>query len=202
MLCGIVWITALALTGSPSTPRAGRNAIENTTRQMAAEPVGSVVTLVDLDSDRMARDAHDAAGAAAARTSAAAEGVDAAVWVVFGHMAGTVQPLQSVRLGEGQRTPAPVGASDGLPDWHELLAAYPWPLQESMAVLMCESGGDPLAVNGTSVGLFQINWPYHGYAAPDALFDPAVNVAEAFTIWSDQGWEPWACKPWPIRHRQ
>lgn len=63
--------------------------------------------------------------------------------------------------------------------------------------MMCESGGNPLATNGTSWGLFQINWPYHQnlYSDPNSLFDPATNVAVAYAIWADSGWLPWSCRP-------
>ena len=69
--------------------------------------------------------------------------------------------------------------------------------------MMCESSGNPSAVNGTSVGLMQVNAPYHlaqleavtGSRNPLLLFVPAVNIAVAHLIWQGQGWFPWSCKP-------
>ena len=65
--------------------------------------------------------------------------------------------------------------------------------------MACESGGNPLATNGTSWGLMQINWPYHTdkFDDPNSLFDPEINIAVAYRIWSDgRTWDAWSCKPW------
>lgn len=67
-----------------------------------------------------------------------------------------------------------------------------------MSVLHCESGGDPWATGGDSLGLMQIHYPSHaarvGYVR-EALYDPAVNIAVAYAIWSESGWAPWSCRP-------
>lgn len=72
-----------------------------------------------------------------------------------------------------------------------LLGQYDWPIDEAFAVMMCESGGDSSAVSadGQNIGMFQINL-IHGYFPGEA-----ENVAEAYRIWKDQGWDPWACHP-------
>lgn len=60
-----------------------------------------------------------------------------------------------------------------------------------------ESTGNPLARNGTNIGLFQINYAAHydKTASLEALFDVEENVRVAYRIWADQGWAPWACRP-------
>lgn len=58
---------------------------------------------------------------------------------------------------------------------------------------MCESGGDPNASNGESIGLFQIHYPSHRdkVESRQVLFDPATNIRVAYEIWSEHGWSPW-----------
>ena len=88
----------------------------------------------------------------------------------------------------------------GVPDvpadveqWRGLVCAYGWPCDEALAVLWCESRGDPSAVSpdGQNIGLFQLNL-IHGYYP-----GPEENVAKAYAIWLDYGghWTAWACRP-------
>ena len=95
----------------------------------------------------------------------------------------------------------------------ELLAQYPWDVDEAWAVIHgtpnCpngESGGDPLAYNAGNYSLFQINYASHvgklievtGSSDPNLLFDPAVNVAVAWLVYERSGggtWLPWSCRP-------
>jgi hypothetical protein len=70
--------------------------------------------------------------------------------------------------------------------WADLINQYPWPTQTAYRIRMCESGGNANAYNARSgaTGLFQIlNGP----------FDPAANVAMAFRMWQQRGWQPWTC---------
>lgn len=70
--------------------------------------------------------------------------------------------------------------------WADLINQYPWPTGTAYRIMMCESGGDANAYNARSgaTGLFQIlNGP----------FDPAANVAMAFRMWQQRGWQPWTC---------
>jgi hypothetical protein len=70
--------------------------------------------------------------------------------------------------------------------WADLINQYPWPTQTAYRIMMCESGGNANAYNARSgaTGLFQIlNGP----------FDPAANVAMAFRMWQQRGWQPWTC---------
>lgn len=40
--------------------------------------------------------------------------------------------------------------------WGELVAAYDWPVGRMLAILYCESKGNPWAVNGKHRNLFQV----------------------------------------------
>lgn len=79
----------------------------------------------------------------------------------------------------------------------QLVAGYPWPVDQAIRVMMCESSGDANAVNGPNQGLFQINAAVHQdrVAPGESLYDPVVNVRVAYAIWQDQGWRPWSCRP-------
>jgi hypothetical protein len=71
--------------------------------------------------------------------------------------------------------------------WADLINQYPWPAQTAYNVMMCESSGNANAYNASSgaTGLFQIL---------DGPFDPHENVALAFRMWQQRGWQPWrAC---------
>lgn len=72
-------------------------------------------------------------------------------------------------------------------DWLDLIGGYDWQVPTACRVMMCESGGDPNAVNRSSNarGLFQI------LGGP---LDAAENVALAYQMWQDRGWQPWVCK--------
>jgi hypothetical protein len=95
----------------------------------------------------------------------------------------------------------------------ELVSGYPWPAGDALRVLWCESRGDGGAVNGYGhTGLFQISPEWHGWRvlggprrritdelelaqATRRLLEPATNVAVAYAIWSESGWQPWGCRP-------
>ena len=73
--------------------------------------------------------------------------------------------------------------------------------REALAVARCESGYDPRARNGSHFGLFQLSRTYHeGRAASlgydwSAMDDPGKNTRVAFSLWREQGWGPWVCRP-------
>jgi soluble lytic murein transglycosylase-like protein len=96
--------------------------------------------------------------------------------------------------------PSPV-EQDPVQRWRALVAAYPdWDPDLALAVIACESRGDPGAVNPRSgaAGLFQLlGWQrladlLAGVGAN--LFDPSVNVAAAHWLWAHGGgfWWHWA----------
>lgn len=70
-------------------------------------------------------------------------------------------------------------------DWLDLISSYDWPVGTACRIMLCESSGDPNARNRSgATGLFQI------LGGPT---DPAENVALAYSMWSDRGWQPWVC---------
>lgn len=75
--------------------------------------------------------------------------------------------------------------------WAELLARYGWDVREALAVLDCESRGDPWALNPSSgaCGLFQ-HLPCEGQG------DPETSVARAWAKYEARGWQPWI-QCWP-----
>ena len=74
-------------------------------------------------------------------------------------------------------------------DWRTFVCSYNWDCTWAMAVIACESGGDPNAYNpaGPYVGLFQVHDPSR------SLFDPVANVAAAYSKYLSQGSGAWGC---------
>jgi len=77
--------------------------------------------------------------------------------------------------------------------YRELVCAYSWDCEWALAVIQCESGGDPNAYNPAGyIGLFQISQPLYG--AGLNLYDPAVNTAVAWSLYQSGGAGHWpAC---------
>lgn len=78
--------------------------------------------------------------------------------------------------------------------WRQFLA-------ESPPVTHCESTDRAGARNGNHYGKYQIAVNVHrsrierlGWTVEDTL-ESVPNTAIAFSIWAEQGWRPWACKP-------
>jgi hypothetical protein len=97
-------------------------------------------------------------------------------------------PASPARVSEvqGRRSGAP---STG-PGWRELVCTYDWDCSWALAVIACESRGNPNAYNprGPYVGLFQLLDPSR------SLFDPAANIAAAYVKYQRQGPRAWgAC---------
>ena len=77
--------------------------------------------------------------------------------------------------------------------WRVLVASiFPdWAVGPALAIIQCESGGNPWAIGYEGeMGLFQI----HPYWHPDATFDPEGNARAAYRI-SRGGtdWSAWTC---------
>ena len=72
-------------------------------------------------------------------------------------------------------------------DWRTLVCSYNWDCTWAMAVIACESRGDPNAYNpaGPYVGLFQVHDPSR------SLFDPVANIAAAYSKYLSQGPGAW-----------
>jgi hypothetical protein len=87
--------------------------------------------------------------------------------------------------------------------WRDLVCAYAWPCDEAVRVVAgptsaCpngESGGDFSKSNGPNIGGFEINVIAHPQWTVAELLDAATNIAAAYSIWRDQGWDPWSCFP-------
>lgn len=59
-----------------------------------------------------------------------------------------------------------------------------------------ESTMNPRAVNGSHVGLFQLSTRYHSHRFGGGdPFDPLVNALAARSLYDEQGWGPWSCRP-------
>jgi soluble lytic murein transglycosylase-like protein len=88
------------------------------------------------------------------------------------------------RTGVSSGSPPPSPQRSGTcSGWSDLISQYAWDVAVACKVMWCESRGNPNARNGRHVGLFQIaNGP----------FDPAENVALAYSMWSKRGWQPWS----------
>ena len=72
-------------------------------------------------------------------------------------------------------------------DWSDLVCSYSWDCSWALAVIQCESGGNPDAYNpGGYVGLFQI---WQGYGSN--LQDPATNIAAAYSLYESGGRGNW-----------
>ena len=71
----------------------------------------------------------------------------------------------------------------------DLVCSYDWDCAWALAVMYCESGGDPNAYNpaGPYVGLFQIL----DSSGSLSLLDPATNIAEAHWKYLAQGPGAW-----------
>lgn len=108
------------------------------------------------------------------------------------------QPMQTT----AKPAPKPLKPQGGLyinaaaESYRDLVAQYDWPVDQALAIMTCESGGNPEAVNWgdakitgmPSSGLFQINallnWDWNS---------PAANIARAHEMYSRRGWRPWSC---------
>jgi len=123
-------------------------------------------------------------------------------------LAVTLPPPTPGPLSAGMPAPATVGApmlpSDvpggaSLPqetpfpiDILAAICSLPWPCQEALQVAACESGLDPHAVGEEGEqGIFQVMPRFWGPVPAD----PLGQALQAYHIWQEHGWQPWACQP-------
>ena len=99
-------------------------------------------------------------------------------------------------------TPKPIVApakdltvnSGNVEQWRWLAEQYDWPVNQALAIMQAESGGNPNAThlnhNGSvDKGLWQIN-SVHGN---QNWYDPKINADEAYLLYVSAGrsWRPW-----------
>ena len=178
-------------------------------QQAARDPGAEVVPALRGLLHPAGPQAHAQAGAVSLPVPASSHDREqAAVWAAY----GTFQPISSAPTRSGDvRVLRGISGETGAQAEVDLCApGFSWPCAEAEAIVYgptpsCptgESSGDWSAVNGTSYGGFQINWPYHldklervtGSRDPELLFVPAVNIAVAYDIWNaDGGFSAWSC---------
>ncbi|MDJ0925378.1 MAG: transglycosylase SLT domain-containing protein [Acidimicrobiia bacterium] len=123
----------------------------------------------------------------------------------------TVPPTTTTTAPPTTTEPPIEGGPRDVEEWRSLVEQYfaAELVDDALAVIDCESRGDPLAENSVSgaAGLFQFIPSTWGWAAPAAgfpeasPFDPAANVATAAWLVQrsiDRGenpWAHWSCRP-------
>ncbi len=79
----------------------------------------------------------------------------------------------------------PPGGTWGCEAWRANVARYSWPVDAALGFMWRESHCDPHARNRSgATGLFQVL---------GGSTDGDTNIAQAFALWSQRGWEPWVC---------
>lgn len=84
--------------------------------------------------------------------------------------------------------------SGGCEQYRSLVSKYSWNVNVALAVMKAESGCNYLAANWTdnhrvckgSFGLFQIS------CHSGQVFEPANNIAIAYSKYQARGWQPWS----------
>ena len=85
--------------------------------------------------------------------------------------------------------------------WFDRYGASQADKQDAVDVARCESSLNERARNGDYWGLFQLSRRYHEGRARslgynwDAMLQAGPNSHVAASLWSEQGWGPWACRP-------
>lgn len=76
--------------------------------------------------------------------------------------------------------------------YQSLVEQYSWPVNMALAIMACESGGNPNAVSRTNDhGLFQIHNGLVSYGGQ--IYDPASNIRIAYeNYYKTRGWQPWS----------
>ena len=138
---------------------------------------------VRIDDVRVER---DVGGDAARNVALGASGAFARGWATYEPSATPTATPTRVPSATATRRPAsplPVERAEGgggASSWRAIVCGNAWPCEWALAVIQCESGGDPNAYNpaGPYIGLFQI-W--------NGSYDVATNVAQAWALYSDGG---------------
>lgn len=94
-----------------------------------------------------------------------------------------------------QRTRQQVYSTGSCEQYRGIVSKYDWPVDTVLRIMKAESGCNPKAVSSTNDrGLMQINWVHSDKVGGDLtkLFDPQINLAVAYQIYSTSGWTPWS----------
>ena len=94
-----------------------------------------------------------------------------------------------------QRTRQQVYSTGSCEQYRGIVSKYDWPVDTVLRIMKSESGCNPNAVSSTNDrGLMQINWVHSDKVGGDLtkLFDPQINLAVAYQIYSTSGWTPWS----------
>ena len=110
--------------------------------------------------------------------------------------APTPAPAQAPAISQTVATqPTP---SAGCDEYLTLFEQYNWNVQDAIAICNAESSGNPNAThydsNGSiDRGLMQINSVHDGMvSSPAQFYDPTINIATAYQIYSSSGWYAWS----------
>lgn len=89
--------------------------------------------------------------------------------------------------------------SGGCSSYLSLFEQYNWNVNDAIAICNAESSGNPNAShynsNGTTdFGLMEINSVHSALVNGNlqSLYNPAINIATAYTIYSQDGWQAWS----------
>lgn len=99
-----------------------------------------------------------------------------------------------VSADEGERfQPSSRGVREEVERWRPLISQYDWDTDTALAVVLCESQGDPGAINPSSgaAGLFQLlGWDRFAarlFGRWVSVLDPSVNARVAYALYLDSG---------------
>jgi hypothetical protein len=102
--------------------------------------------------------------------------------------------IAATLIALSQPATMPLDLEDQRP-YADLLCEYTaWDCAKAYRVMLCESSGNPRAYADGNYGLMQIN-AVHGPRVGGnlaALYDPEVNIAIAYQLYLERGWQPWA----------
>lgn len=108
------------------------------------------------------------------------------------------QPETVVATTEPVKVQEPAPQPQGCEAYRSLIEQYDWDARIALAVMEAESSCRPDATNfnvngSTDRGLFQINSVHLSKVAyPGQLFDPAINVRVAYSVYQGSGWSAWS----------
>lgn len=100
------------------------------------------------------------------------------------------KPKPTTTTAPKPKPPVTAASSGDSRRWMPLIQQYSWDSEKAYRIMMCESGGNPNAINKSSgaTGLFQI------HPGGSQYLNPEKNVATAYAKYQARGWAPWVCR--------